>query len=297
MNNHRVLILGASGMLGHTLFIRFSSIPNFEVHATVRKNDDLSSLISDQLLSRVHSAVDANEFNSVRRVLSDVRPSIVINCIGVIKQSPTASDPIVAISMNSLFPHQLALACASVGARLIHISTDCIFSGKRGGYTEQDPSDADDLYGRTKFLGEVIYPHCITLRTSIIGHELKGHRGLIDWFVSQQGTVRGFTNAIYTGFPTVEMARIISDHVIPIPGLSGLYHVSSEPISKHDLLTLTARIYGKEISIVPYGDFHCNRSLDSIRFRQATGYRPPSWPEMITAMQKDYESKPYYIQF
>ena len=174
---------------------------------------------------------------------------------------------------------------------MIHISTDCVFSGKKGRYTEDDPSDAEDLYGRTKYLGEVTYPHCITLRTSIIGMELKNRLGLIEWFLAQQGTINGFRNAIYSGFTTDEISRIIAKIIIPNPDLHGLYQVSSEPISKYNLLMLAKGCFKKEIDIQPDEEFHSDRSLDSTRFRKATGYKPPSWQEMINEMAV---SLPFY---
>jgi dTDP-4-dehydrorhamnose reductase len=169
-----------------------------------------------------------------------------------------------------------------------------VFDGKKGNYTEQDTSNAADLYGKTKYLGEVHYPHCVTLRTSIIGHELKGKYGLVEWFLAQEGRVRGFTNAIYSGFPTVEMARIMGEYVIPSESLSGLYHVSSEPISKYDLLKLVSEKYGKEIEIEPYDEFRQDRSLESAHFRNVSGYVPPSWSELVDRMHMNYMESPYY---
>jgi dTDP-4-dehydrorhamnose reductase len=206
----------------------------------------------------------------------------------LIKQLPIAEDPLPAITINSLLPHRIALACKADGIRMIHISTDCVFDGTKRNYTEKDPPDAKDLYGRSKFLGEVAYPHCVTLRTSIIGHELKGKIGLIDWFLAQQGRVRGFKKAIYSGFPTVELARIICDYVIPNPQLNGVYHVSSVPVSKYELLTLVADRYGKKIIIEPFEDFVLDRSLDSSLFQKTTGYKPPSWNELVEAMYRHY---------
>lgn len=289
MRNKRLLILGATGMLGHTLFEQLSRVNDFDVHATARSTEGLPGVFTSRLIERIKGSVDADNFDSILRVLAEVKPDVVINCIGIIKQLPVAKNPLISISINSLFPHRLALACKVVGARLIHVSTDCVFDGAKGSYTEKDESNATDLYGRTKFLGEVYYPHCVTLRTSIIGHELKGRHGLIEWFLSQEGQARGFTKAIYTGFPTVEMARIIAEYAIPNSDLSGLYHVSSEPISKYDLLKLVAEQYGKLIELVPYEGFQCDRSLDSSRFRRITGYTPPSWPEMIKEMRLDYQ--------
>jgi len=171
---------------------------------------------------------------------------------------------------------------------MVHISTDCVFSGKKGSYTEEDQSDAEDLYGRTKFLGEVAYPHCVTLRTSLIGQELKTHLGLIEWFLAQKGTIQGFTRAIYTGFTTDELSRVIKDCIIPNPELRGVVQVSSDPISKYDLLQLAKQAYKRDdINIVPNDEFFCDRSLDSTRFRQITGYQPPSWPEMVQEMARN----------
>ncbi len=177
---------------------------------------------------------------------------------------------------------------------MIHISTDCIFSGSKGNYTEADLSDATDLYGRTKYLGEVEYPHCVTLRTSIIGHELKTDLSLIDWFLNQTGIVKGFTKAMYTGFPTIEMERIITNSVIPNETLSGTYQVSSAPISKYDLLSLVKSVYKKQIDIERFDDFAIDRSLDSSKFQLATGYKPPSWDEMIEDMYADFLNESCY---
>jgi dTDP-4-dehydrorhamnose reductase len=176
--------------------------------------------------------------------------------------------------------------CALAGARLIHMSTDCVFDGQQGRYTEADVSNAQDLYGRSKFLGEVDYPHAVTLRTSIIGHELGSHHGLVDWFLSQKQGVKGFSRAVFSGLPTVELARVMRDYVIPNPGLRGVYHVSAEPIDKYSLLKILAEVYGKNIPIEPDDKLVIDRSLDSTRFRQATGYRPPTWPELVRRMHQ-----------
>jgi dTDP-4-dehydrorhamnose reductase len=219
-------------------------------------------------------------------LFAKVKPHVVINCIGLIKQLAEADDPLSAIPINALLPHRLARLCDVAGARLVHMSTDCVFAGTKGMYTEADMSDAKDLYGRSKYLGEVDYPHAITLRTSIIGHELSGAHSLVGWFLAQQGSVRGFRRAIFSGLPTVELARVIRDHVIPHPELRGLYHVSAEPINKFDLLTLVARAYGKTIDITPDDKLAIDRSLDSSRFRQATGYQPEPWPELVRRMRE-----------
>ena len=291
MHSHKkILILGATGMLGHTLFTSFSQQSNCEIYATARDQAGLSQWFPPQLVRKIVTNVDADNFSSVQHALDLLKPDIVINCIGIIKQLQVAKDPVISITMNALFPNRLARACKDVGSRMIHISTDCVFSGTKGNYLESDIPDATDLYGRTKLLGEVDHPHCVTLRTSIIGHELKGKHGLIEWFLAQEGKVRGFTKAIYSGFPTVEIGSVISKYVIPNKELHGLYHVSSDPISKYDLLRLVAERYGKKIEIESFADFVLDRSLNSNRFRDATGYKPPSWHNLVEKMYQDFKS-------
>ena len=293
----RILILGSTGMLGHLLLRYLSAYPEYDVYATARTLAGLQKHFPEDLLVRFRpDSVDANYFDSVIRALASVQPDIVINCIGIIKQLPGASDPLTAITVNALLPHRISLISRAVGARLIHISTDCVFDGEKGMYTENDQSNAKNLYGRTKYLGEVAYPHCVTLRTSIIGHELKGRYGLIEWFLAQTQKVRGFRKAIYSGFPTIELARIIRDYVLPTHELNGIYHVSSGPISKYDLLCLVAQRYGKGIEIEPYEDFVQDRSLDSTIFRETTGYEPPSWDKLIEMMHSDFlANRNYYM--
>lgn len=283
-------------MLGHTLFTQLSLHQGLDVYATARNSGGLSRWFSPKIIEKIRLDVDADNFDTVIRALASIQPDIVINCIGLIKQLPMASDPLSAITINSLLPHRISLVCRTASARMIHISTDCVFDGKIGNYTENDPSNANDLYGRSKFLGEVQYPHCITLRTSIIGHELKGKLGLVEWFLAQEGTVQGYTNAIYSGFPTIELARIISDLVLPNTDLKGVYHVSSDPISKYELLLLIEQRYEKKTKIEPYYDFHQDRSLDSSDFRRITGYTPPPWPELVDRMYQNYISSPHYIK-
>lgn len=287
----RILILGGTGMLGHVMFRHLSNYPEYEVYCTTRSVSGLSKSFPTELVARFRpDTVDADNFDSVIRTLASIQPDIVINCIGLIKHLPNACDPLSAITINAQLPHRISLLSRIAGARMIHISTDCVFNGVKGNYTENDPSSAEDLYGQTKYLGEVSYPHCVTLRTSIIGHELKGGYGLIDWFLAQEGTTRGFTKAIYSGFPTVELARIIINHILPNEKLSGLYHVSSDPISKYELLKMVAERYNKRITIEPYDDFVIDRSMDSSRFRSLTGYVPPAWTELVDTMYRDYEA-------
>ncbi len=293
LSDKTVLIFGANGMLGHVLFLELSR-QGYSVYATTRLSSDLSLAFPPELTHRILGGVEASSPDALTRVLAEVRPDIVINCIGIIKQLPTAKDPLLSIAINALFPHRLALLCKAIGARMLHISTDCVFNGQKGHYFETDPSDADDLYGRSKFLGEVDDPHSLTLRTSIIGHELNSRYGLIEWFLAQQGKVQGFTQALYSGFPTIEIARVIGEYVIPHPELSGRYQVSTMPISKYDLLQLVAKCYGKSITIEPSDRVRLDRSLDSRRFQRDTGYCPPAWEELVDRMYQHFLSAPCY---
>ena len=279
----KILILGGSGMLGHRLWINLRK--EHEVWVTVRGDHNPFPVAAEFPEEFIRYRVDGMMFDEVTRALASIQPELVINCIGLIKQmGHLARDPLFSISLNTLLPHRVSLICRAAKIRMIHISTDCVFSGRKGNYAESDQSDAEDLYGRTKFLGEVHYPHTVTLRTSIIGQELKTHLGLIEWFLAQTDTIKGFQKAIFTGFTTDELSNIISKYVIPDQKLSGLYQISSNPISKYDLLLEARKAYHKDITILPDQDFLCDRSLDSTRFRQITSYQPPTWSEMLAEM-------------
>ncbi|MFD2648774.1 dTDP-4-dehydrorhamnose reductase family protein [Devosia albogilva] len=280
-----ILVLGATGMLGNAVLRFLSGDPRFEVYGTARSAGTVS-LLPKELHERVLTGVDGEQPDSLARALARTQPDVVINCIGLIKQLSESEDPLSALPINSILPHRLQRLCAVRGARLVHVSTDCVFSGLEGGYREADVPDAKDLYGRSKLLGEVDYPNAVTLRTSIIGHELGRSQALIGWFLAQEARVKGFRKAIFSGLPTVELARVIRDHVLPNSDLRGLYHVSAEPIAKYDLLKLVADVYGKMIEIVPDDSVSIDRSLNSDRFRLATAYSPPAWPTLITQMHE-----------
>jgi len=262
-----VLIFGGTGMLGHAMHRVLAAAPGLQVEATRR------------------AAVDAENPADLARAFDAARPALVINCVGLVKQREEAEDRAAAEPINALLPHRLAALCRVGGARLIHFSTDCVFSGRKGDYSEDDLPDPVDVYGETKLEGEVAGPGLLTLRTSMIGPELRGRLGLLEWFLAQKGPVKGYARAIFSGLPTVELARIVRDHVIPNAGLDGLCHVSADPISKLDLLRLFAAEYGHEIEIVADGKVAIDRSLDSSRFRAATGYVPPAWPALVAQMR------------
>jgi dTDP-4-dehydrorhamnose reductase len=278
------MILGISGMLGSMSFRLLAAEPELEVYGTLR-SDHARRSFHEALQQRILSGLDIADFDMLIAALHRVRPDVVLNCIGVVKQLASAKDPLVAIPINALLPHRLARLCGLIGARLIHVSTDCVFSGRAGNYRESDMPDADDLYGRSKLLGEVDYPNALTIRTSIIGRELSTRNGLVEWFLGQRGKVRGFTHAIFSGLTTDGLTRLLARHILPRPELHGLWHVSADPISKFDLLQVIKAAYLLDTEIEPDPTVTINRALDSTRFRQATGYVSPSWPEMIARMR------------
>lgn len=281
-----VLVLGASGMLGNAVFRHFANDPGHQTFGTVRQHAALRHF-APHLHPHLLCGVDVLNPDWLARAFDMAKPDVVINCVGLIKQLETANDPLEALPINALLPHRIARMCSLVGARMIHVSTDCVFSGRRGDYRESDQPDATDLYGRSKLLGEVDYPDAVTLRTSIIGHEFGRATALVDWFLAQTTpSVKGFKKAVFSGVPTVELARVMKDFVLPRPELKGLYHVAAKPIAKFDLLTLVAQQYGKTIEIVPDETLVIDRSLNAERFYEATGYVAPEWPALIDAMHQ-----------
>ena len=279
----RLLILGGSGMLGHQLWRSLHS--RHDIWVTLRR--PAADFAPYHLFDEAKSIQvdDITDDATLGQALAQAKPDAVINCVGLIKQRDEASDEALTVRVNAEFPHRLAKRCGETGARLIHFSTDCVFAGTRGNYTEDDPADATDLYGQSKHRGEVTGPQCVSLRTSVIGHELGTNLALLDWFISQRSqTINGFKKAIYSGFTTLEMARIVERILTQHAALSGLWHVASEPISKFDLLQLCREKLGWEGIIEPNDEFVCDRSLNGDRFNEATGYKPPGWQAMISEL-------------
>lgn len=279
----KILVLGASGMLGNAVMRLLSADGRHEVWGTVR-SPQMRQYFPPAVAQRLIPDVNVESLDLLTALFAQTRPEVVINCIGLVKQLAAATDPLQALPINAMLPHRLARLCEIGQARLIHVSTDCVFNGRRGNYRETDPSDALDLYGRSKALGEVVFPHTVTLRTSIIGHELASAHGLVGWFLAQQGGVKGYRHAIFSGLPTVELATVIRDRVLEHPQLNGLYHVAAAPIAKLDLLQLVAQVYGKSISIEPDDAVVVDNSLNAEKFAKATGYVAPAWDELVRRM-------------
>ncbi|WP_306089813.1 dTDP-4-dehydrorhamnose reductase family protein [Qipengyuania flava] len=279
----RVLVLGASGMLGTSMLRAFSDRDGYTVIGAVRSMSPQLREVAGG--AEVVVGFDALSSDSLQNVFARAQPDVVINAVGLIKQLTGGNAVSEAVPINTMLPHRLQTLADIADARLIHVSTDCVFSGVKGGYCESDNADASDVYGLSKYLGEVDAPNAITLRTSIIGHELASKNGLVEWFLSQKCPVKGYTKAIFSGLPTVELARVVRDFVLPKPELTGLYHVSAEPISKYDLLRLVGTVYGHDVDIAPDDTLKIDRSLNSERFRLATGYSPPLWPDLVDVMK------------
>jgi len=285
----RILILGAAGMLGHRMCRLLAD--RFDIWGTFHGNAANYARFNLLPEERIIDGVNAQNFDSVRAAVEKAKPDAVVNCIGIVKQRDEAKQAVPSIYVNALFPHQLADLCEEHGSRVFQISTDCVFSGSRGRYTEIDVPDPVDLYGRTKLLGELNRPNCLTLRTSIIGWQINTYSSLLGWFASQRGNrIKGYHRAIYSGFSTSVLAQLIGDLIATRPDLHGLYQVASEPITKYDLLVKLRAILGwKDITIDGDDQFFCDRSLMGGRFTTTTGWKPPSWDSMLEGLASEWD--------
>jgi dTDP-4-dehydrorhamnose reductase len=280
----KVIVLGSNGMIGSTMFKVLRESSELGVWGTLRSGHD-RRFFTQADARQLIDGIDAFQSDALLKVFATIRPDVVINCVGLTKHRPETDDPLQSLELNAALPHRLARMCEVASARLVHVSTDCVFLGSKGSYVESDLPDATDFYGKSKSMGEVVFaPNAITLRTSTIGHELYTRYGLLEWFLSQERQCKGFSRAIFSGLPTVVFAQIVRDIVLPRPTLHGLYHVSAKSINKLDLLQLIAKIYKKKIDIVKDDSVVIDRSLDGARFSAATGYVVPDWEELINLM-------------
>jgi dTDP-4-dehydrorhamnose reductase len=276
----RILIIGGDGMLGHQLLASLS--PRHEVRVTLRREPAAYRELGLFDAGNAFFGVDVRSYERLLEPLAQFAPEAVVNAAGIVKQRPSAGDHLLAIEVNALFPHRLSLVCRALGARLVHLSTDCVFSGGRGGYREDDVPDADDLYGRSKLLGELRESHCVTLRTSMIGLEIARRQGLLEWYLASRGTVKGYRRAIFSGFTTLELARLIEHILTEHHSLSGLWHAAAAPIDKCGLLLrLGELLVRKDVQVEPDDSVVCDRSLCAEALRRETGYQPPSWDDML----------------
>ena len=283
----KILVIGATGMLGYSLFSNLSEHANLSVSGTVRSIAGKESFFSN-VQQQLITGVAAYDISSLQHAIETVAPDVVINCVGLIKQHGISKQHIDAVKINALLPHELANICDQVNAKLIHFSTDCVFTGDQGLYNEGSLPDARDLYGKSKCLGEVGYGKHLTLRTSIIGHELASSVSLVDWFLSQGESTKGFSKAIFSGLPTCYIAKLLVESILPNPEVTGLLHLSVDPINKFDLLKLISEKYDKQITINESQDLIIDRSLNSDKFRQLTHFTPPSWSDLIDYMHTDF---------
>lgn len=291
----KILVLGVSGMLGHKVFEVLLRYGTFDVYGTVTSLSSFDGLLPNCFKTRIIEGVYADKIGTLESVIRERKPDVVINCIGIIKQNKNSKDCVSSLLINALFPHLAADVCEKNNARFITVATDCVFDGSKGDYHDDDLPTCHDIYGMTKFLGEVKdKTNSLTLRTSIIGHELNSNISLLDWFLSQENEVKGFTEAIFSGFTTLEFAKLLAEKIIPNDSLSGLYQISVNPISKYDLLKLVADVYSKDIKINTSDELKINRSLNSDALRGKIDYNPPTWEYLIKEMYNDFLRSDFY---
>ena len=282
-----ILILGANGMLGSSLYRYFTKLQKYKVLGTVRSAKLVKSISSNNDLNLI-SEIEASSIDRLNEIFFKFNPDYVLNCIGIIKQLDESKDYIKSIEINALFPHKLAEVCSKYSSKLIHFSTDCVFSGKNGPYSEEDIPDANDLYGKSKLMGEISYKPHLTIRTSIIGHELNRNISLVDWFLSQDKSVKGYQNAIFSGVPTVYLAEFIEKYLIN-KKFYGLYHLGVDPISKFKLLKKIKEKYHKDIMVEPCDKMIIDKSLNSSKLKKDLNIEHPDWDVLINMMHREYE--------
>ncbi len=286
----RVLVLGATGMLGHKLVQRLAArgLPVFGTMRSSSIPDTFAARLALGAAQQIQPNIDVLQDRALQAAIEVANPDVVINAVAVIKQLGLETDAVTSIATNALLPHRVAALCKKQGARLIQFSTDCVFAGRKGPFAENSPTDAEDLYGRSKLLGEVSGPGCLTIRSSIVGRELSGRSSLIEWFLSQRGgKAKGFAGALYTGLTTNVMADLVGKLITQHPEVDGVWHVASEPTSKYKLLQMVNNHYGLGVTLCRDEKFFCDRRLDGRNFAMRTGFSAPDWDTMIRQMRDD----------
>ena len=281
----KILVLGASGMIGSAMFRVLGSYDEFNVWGTIRNKNNLA-MFSHREAHKIVYAEDILQTNNIIRILYGLKPKVVINCVGLTKHHIGSDDPQISMPINALFPHKLADLSSLIAAKVIHISTDCVFSGDGGPYTEDGKLDAIDMYGKSKFIGELNRENTVTLRTSTVGHEYLTEYGLLEWFLAQMNSCKGYANAVFSGLTNTEFAKVVAEFVIPKEDMSGIYNVGGDEINKFDLLKIISNVYGKEIEIIRDESFIINRSLNSDKFKRKTGYKASGWEDMVSSMRQ-----------
>ena len=282
----KIYIIGITGMLGGKLFLEFLQNRNFKVRGSCRS--------LTQQINKYKKFIDLNcdvkNLEMINKKLVKYKPDLVINCAGVVKQKIGKNfDEKNTFYVNSIFPHELYKISSKIKSRLIHFSTDCVFDGKKGNYNENFLPNSTDLYGLSKILGEVNYKNSLTLRTSIIGHEFNNKFGLLEWFLSQKKKCDGFSECYFSGFPTIEIYLILLK-IIKNKRLFGIYHLSSQKISKFQLLSLISKIYKFKISIRKNINLQIDRSLNSNKIKKIIDYKSPPWSKLIKNMYINYRN-------
>lgn len=291
----KVIVLGANGMIGHRLTYDMASFGHDVWAGSRKQNRNLEKLKSLSTFNIFYEE-KMTDMSALSNHLREIKPDVIINALGIVKQNPLSLNADVVYQVNSIFPQQLGLLCQDFGIRLIQLSTDCIFDGKKGNYTEADIPDPEDHYGKSKYLGEVRdLDNVLTIRSSTVGHELNSKKGLLEWFLNSTGNVKGFQGALYSGFTTKEFSKILHRVVLPNKNLKGLYHIASPTISKFDLLQLFKKSFKKEIQIDTDHTTIIKRNLDDSKFRKMTGFVPQSWEQMVIELAQDDLKKRLYV--
>jgi len=286
----KIIILGANGMIGYGLFDYLSKY--HDVIGTLRRDKNFYKNITQLYEKNIIYGVDVKNISEIKNILISHRPDILVNATGIVKQITGQVSEADIIELNALVPHKLCQLTRSESIKLIQFSTDCVFSGKKGNYSEDDTPDPIDFYGLSKYMGEVNQKGVLTLRTSTIGLELTGSHGLIEWFLKQTGGIDGYMNAIYTGITINELAKFVNFLITKHRDIDGLWQVAGTQINKFALLSiLGAKLQRKDIQILPNKEYVCDRSLVNTKIVMKTDYKFPDWEIMLEHLAQEINNR------